>query len=336
MKGKKLKICSRCVLPETFPGIKFDGDDVCNFCLAASDKASQEVIKRGYREKFETLLEEKAGEGDYDILMCFSGGKDSTYTMLLLKNEFNLRILALTMDNGFTSPVALKNIERTVEALGVDHLHFKPNVNLMKKVFAQSAKEVFYSRKSLERASTICTSCITFVKYPALKMAIQRSIPFIGYGWSPGQAPVQSSVLKTNPMFIKAAQASVYNPLYERFGDAISHYFLSEIEFNMTEKFPINVHPLAFLKYDEEEIHARISSIGWQKPDDTDPNSTNCLLNAYANHVHERQFGYNPYSFELAKLVREGLISRDDALSRLAEKLPERYLLNIKKALRIN
>jgi tRNA(Ile)-lysidine synthase TilS/MesJ len=274
--------------------------------------------KKRYRHKFEYLLARYRKNKGYDFLVCYSGGKDSTYILDIFKNHYNLRILAITMDNGFISPVALENIRRVVETIGVDHLFFKPKFELLKRIFSRAAIEVFYSRKSLERASTICTSCIGIVKFVALRIAIEQEIPFIGYGWSPGQAPLQSSVMRTNPILIRATQKTLQEPLVQRFGDEVNAYFLEERHFTEPDRFPYNIHPLAFLEYNEEKIYKRVAELGWKKPKDTDPNSTNCLLNAYANYVHQQQFGYNPYVFEIAKMVREGIMSREEGLLRVS------------------
>ena len=48
-------------------------------------------------------------------------------------------------------------------------------------------------------------------------------------------------------------------------------------------------------------------------------NSTNCLLNSYANFIHIRDYGYNPYSLEIASLVREGFLSREEGVKKLSE-----------------
>ena len=80
---------------------------------------------------------------------------------------------------------------------------------------------------------------------------------------------------------------------------------------------PVNVSPLVFLDWREEEAVEIIQQHGWKRPDDTDPNSTNCLLNAFANQVHVQQTGYHAYAMELAGLVREGYMERDEALHRL-------------------
>jgi tRNA(Ile)-lysidine synthase TilS/MesJ len=328
-----MKYCTRCVLPENFPTIDFDENGLCNYCLTFQKEKNPDEVKSRHRDKFQKLLETHKGKMDYDVLMAYSGGKDSTYTLDLFKNHFGLRVLALSFDHGFLSPYALKNINTVVECLGIDHITFKPNFQLMKKLFSLSISESLYSKKSLERASTICSSCMNMVKFVTLKIALEKEIPFIGYGWSPGQAPIQSSVMKNSAAFAKATQKVLYEPLHDKLGDTISPYFLSEENFLDSEKFPFNIHPLAFLDYDEETIYGRIRELGWQAPTDTDPNSTNCLLNAFANQVHQEQHGFHPYAFEVGGLVRMGVMSREEGLKRLNKSGDKSIIRSVKSKL---
>jgi tRNA(Ile)-lysidine synthase TilS/MesJ len=314
-----MKICNTCVLPDTFPTIDFDDLGVCNYCRSFRGEEHQEELKKRYREKLERLLATHRGRGDYDVLMAYSGGKDSTYTLDLFKNFFKLRVLALTFDHGFVSPYAINNITKVIENLGVDHILFKPNFEIMKKVFVISVKENIYSPKTLERASTICTSCMNLVKFITLKITLEKGIPFIGYGWSPGQAPIQSAVMKNNTEFIKATQKALFDPLYEKLGKEIKPYFLGSAFSEHRDRFPHNLHPLAIFDYNEEKIYGRIKELGWEPPEDTDPNSTNCLMNAFANQVHQEQYKFHPYAFEIAGLVRMGVLSRQEGLNRLAQ-----------------
>ena len=66
------------------------------------------------------LLQEKKKASTYDVLVAYSGGKDSTYTLDVLVNKYNLRVLALTFDNTFISPRAEENIRNVCGALGAD------------------------------------------------------------------------------------------------------------------------------------------------------------------------------------------------------------------------
>ena len=119
----ELKLCTRCVLPETFPGIKFDDNGVCNYCHKALLEEKLAAQREVARARFEQLLEEVRGRGTYDVLVGWSGGKDSTYILARLMKEFNdLRVLAFTFDNGFVSKQAFRNMEKLSDSLGVDHI----------------------------------------------------------------------------------------------------------------------------------------------------------------------------------------------------------------------
>jgi hypothetical protein len=262
--------------------------------------------------------------------MSYSGGKDSTYTLLILKEEYGFNILALTVDNGFIPEQTFKNIRNVVEKLGIDHIFFKPRFDILRKIFNECTNKSIYSAKTLERASTICTSCMGIVKFTALRTALEKNIPFICFGWSPGQAPIESSVFKNNPAMIKNMQKSIFDPLYKLVGDDIKPYFLDESYFNGKYKFPYNINLLAFLEYNEKKIYQRIAQLGWITPQETDANSTNCLLNSFANTMHKKQFNFNPYAFEIAKLVREGYLEKNIALEKI-QKHENREIVNLVK-----
>ncbi|NIM19930.1 MAG: hypothetical protein GTO51_06750 [Candidatus Latescibacteria bacterium] len=328
-----MKRCTRCVLPETFPGIKFDDEGVCNFCRAYKGREHLDKSREKYRKRFDDLLAKHRRKGGYDALMAYSGGKDSTYTMAVLRNTYNMSILALTIDNGFVSPQALENSRKVVEGLGVDYVLYKPRLDVLSKLFLYTAEKNIYSKKGLERASSICTTCMGIVKFVALRMAIESGIPFITYGWSPGQAPIESSIFRNNPEMIKKMQDAYIQPMKQVVGDEIYNYFLTEEHFGMADQFPYNVNPLAFLEYDEHSVMQQISAMGWEKPDDTDPNSTNCLLNALGIKVHKEKFGFHPYVHELANLVRKGYMDRAEALARLEEETDPKIVDMVQKRL---
>ncbi|MBI5657933.1 MAG: hypothetical protein HZC44_14325 [Geobacter sp.] len=307
-----MKLCSRCILPENFPGISFDEQGVCNYCRAYKADAAGPAARKHYEDKFLALADEHRSTQGYDVLMAYSGGKDSTYTLDLFVNRYGLRVLALTFDNTFISARSFVNMNCVTKALGVDHLIIRPNPATLEKIFRAASVKKLYSSKAMERASTICTSCIGLVKAVTLRTALEKGIPFVGFGWSPGQAPLQASVMRTNPGMVRMTQKAISGPLSSITGDAaVARYFVTEEQFSHPDRFPWNIHPLAFLEYDEDRIIARNRVLGWEKPQDTDANSTNCLLNAYANDVHVRQYGFHPYVWEIANMVRSGAMTRE-------------------------
>jgi len=313
-----MKRCTKCILPETFPGIKFDDQGVCNFCrqFKGADRLNED--KALYLQKFKDLIAQVKDTADYDCTLSYSGGKDSTYTLYVLREIFNLKVLTLTLDNGFISDQAFVNIRAVSERLGADNIIFKPDFNLLKKLFRNAAENEMYSAKTLERASTICTTCIGLVKFSFLKIALEKRIPMMAWGWSPGQAPIRSSIMKINPMLFKQTQKALLEPMRKAAGDEVERYFLKEEQFKDKDAFPYNISPLAFMDYNENKLKDKIKEFGWKDPKDVDSNSTNCLLNSLANKIHIEKYGFHPYAFEIAGMVRTGVMDREEGIDKVS------------------
>jgi tRNA(Ile)-lysidine synthase TilS/MesJ len=336
-----MKICTQCVLPETFPGISFNKEGCCSVCSSSHGKRDQNKTKERFKQKFYRILEDKKNQGPYDALIAYSGGKDSTYTLQLLKEIFGLRICAITFDHGFVSPMALENIRKVTDNLDIDHIYIRPGAKTIGDVFIKSMAPNIYPIKALERASSICISCMNLVKSFLLKTAIEMRVPFVVYGWSPGQAPIQSSVFKTNPLIIRQMQKAAIGPLKNMIGNRLSSFFLEESHYetgssSQADRFPYFIHPLAYLDYDEEHMLNSIKEIGWIAPTDTDSNSTNCLLNSLAIDDHIKRYGFHPYAFEIAGLVREGYMGREEGLKKLSTPPDPKIVNYVKKKLGID
>jgi tRNA(Ile)-lysidine synthase TilS/MesJ len=267
--------------------------------------------------------------------MGWSGGKDSTYTLWLLKERYGLRVLAFTFDNGFVSPAAFKNMRVVAENLKIDHIIVKPPFEMLRKIFVASIRSDMYPLRALERASGVCNACMSLAKGIGLRMALTRAIPLVVYGWSPGQIPLASAVLRTNRRMLEAFLETARMPLESVVGKQTAPYFPPERLLKTVESFPYLVSPLAFIEYTEEEAIRRIRQLGWESPKDTDPNSTNCLLNGFACRVHQEQMGFHPYVMELAGLVREGYMTREEALARLEEEAAPEVVAAVMAKLRL-
>ena len=116
-------ICKRCVLDTSFPGITFDESGVCSYCRWYDTEAKSVLLpEEAARQKLESIIRElkSAGRGkDYDCLLGISGGIDSSYIALKLK-EFGLRVLGVQFDNGWNSELAVRNIELLCTKLDMD------------------------------------------------------------------------------------------------------------------------------------------------------------------------------------------------------------------------
>ncbi len=326
--------CVRCVLPDTFPGVKLDEHGVCNHCQRHHwDDTENARVREELRARFAALADEIRPREGYHVLLAYSGGKDSTYTMWLLREIYNLRVLAVTIDNGFISPQAFTNINRAVEQLGVDLLTVKPSLPLLSRVFKKVIGDSPYPTKALERASSACNACIAFVKNSVWRVSLEKNIPIIAYGWSPGQAPTRAALQQMRLPLMRQMHDTRSAPLIAIAGDEMSPFTVPEALFLGEREAPYNVNPLAFHDYAEDEVIARIRELGWERPKDTDGNSSNCRLNAYAIRQHVAQLGFHPYAFEVASLVRVGATTREAGFASLADYGPESVHREVKTRL---
>lgn len=115
--------CSRCIMDQTDPDITFNEDGICNHCLRYDDLAENRLINESARaEQLDALVNEIKVAGQvkkYDCIIGISGGVDSTYVAWLVR-EKGLRPLAVHLDNGWNSELAVSNIQKTLELLGID------------------------------------------------------------------------------------------------------------------------------------------------------------------------------------------------------------------------
>lgn len=124
MKEREYQICTKTVMDTIGDDdIRFDEDGVCNYYHEFREKLKIRVPEASVAEKqLKDLVAKikKEGEGkQYDCIIGISGGVDSTYTAWLVK-ELGLRPLAIHLDNGWNSELAVKNIENILNKLGID------------------------------------------------------------------------------------------------------------------------------------------------------------------------------------------------------------------------
>lgn len=163
--------CSKCGLPETYETIEFDATGICNICRQFEFK--QESIDWSSRKTMlEQLIAEHRGKHDYDCLVPFSGGKDSTFTLYHLVKEYGLKPLVIQFNHGFMRPTLLKNNERTFKQLGVDVLSFTPNWKVVKRLMLEA----------LVRKGDFCWHCHTGIFSYPMHVAIKYNIPLVFWG----------------------------------------------------------------------------------------------------------------------------------------------------------
>ena len=163
--------CTKCVLPQTHETITFDEVGGCNVCAQSTFK--QEAIDwDAKKEELHQLVAAHRDQHDYDCIVPFSGGKDSTWTLYYLVKEYGLKPLVVRFDHGFMRPNLEENCKRTFRILGVDSINFTPNWHVVRKLMLQSLLE----------KGDFCWHCHTGIFSYPMWVALQQQVPLIFWG----------------------------------------------------------------------------------------------------------------------------------------------------------
>jgi hypothetical protein len=304
------RVCTRCVLPESFPGIGFGVNGVCSYC--EDEDETLEYDREAVQAAFDRWVTPGRPERSHDCLLLFSGGKDSSLALIRLVREHGLRVLAFTVDNGFLARRTGENMRRVLDATGADHVMLRPSRKLMHGVY-RTALSADLGAETTKYSTAACGSCIGLVLSAGLRTAEGYGIPLLAGGWTPGQFTTSAFV----PVpFLRDVARRNLDPITLASPDletGLDGWRPSETG----SPFGL-VNPLYGEEYVEEQVLAELERHGWRAPEDTDSCSTNCRLNGLLVLDHLRRHGYHPYVYEIAHHVRLGGLTREEALHKLS------------------
>ncbi len=331
------KICKRCILPENKPDIWLNEEGICDICVEYEKTKNFNEDTKFLETDFIKILNQHKGKGEYDCLVMCSGGKDSTSSLYYMKKRYKLNPLAFTFDHGFETEEALENVRNAVERLGVDFLLFK--TDFMRDMFSKIVKT--------KSGAVMCHPCSIWYMDLTFKMAARFNIPIIVAGWTKGQSTKQ-------PVMSKCG-CNVHQPEFASMAKAMGKFFDNHVKNDSKYKdFPrsmeevltrankrhkcIVVSPHWFLPFGAETYVETIKKeLNWKFPKISYPaKSTNCYLNFISVYQSMKNYGYTHYHVEMSKMIRTGMLTREEALSMLEINFDEELLKSILKKLNCN
>ena len=116
-KISKIKRCSKCILPETTPFINFDKNGICNYC-----NEHKKIKHKGVNALEKIIKNYRSRDNNPDCIIAFSGGRDSSYGLHYLVKVLKMHPVAVTFDWGMLSDVGRRNQSRMLAKLGVEHI----------------------------------------------------------------------------------------------------------------------------------------------------------------------------------------------------------------------
>ncbi|MFP4037704.1 MAG: hypothetical protein ACLFUE_09300 [Desulfobacteraceae bacterium] len=304
-----MKKCKNCNLPEAVPGADLDSRGICRFCreYAQTDPSLSESLRKSNEADLEKALEECRGKGEYDCLVPVSGGKDSVYLLYKLKKEYDLKVLAFTTDINIP-PLAWQNIRRTILKLDIDHISYRPSLSFYTRLFR-------YCLMNQEERGAVYT--VSYVYAPlfegdAIRMALQKNIPLILAGYSPGQPEPERMLYEFSRKLI--TETDWTPPELRNCGqfseEELERFFFNPNTYPPSTDFPRYLAPFHAWPYSQEEVMREVVRLGLVKGKrHASPIFSNYPINwllMYSDLIH---FGYNPYHPEFSALIREGKAS---------------------------
>ena len=172
-----MRRCTKCILPETFPGIEFGEDGVCNQCLSSDHHEKDRALGRD--KLIERIRSLPRGER-FDCVVPLSGGKDSTYILYYVVRDLGLRPVALSYDAGYQVPVAKENVRNACRILSVPIVWARPPRGTQRRLLRLSIQ---ISRIHRKRHFT-CTNCESMLRNAAVQTARRAGAPIVFWGSS--------------------------------------------------------------------------------------------------------------------------------------------------------
>jgi N-acetyl sugar amidotransferase len=163
--------CKKCLYPETYETITFDKKGICNICDQTTVQKEKINWKKRHKE-FNKIINFYRNKYDYDCIVPFSGGKDSTFQLYYLIKVKKLKPLVVRFNHSFFRVQTLKNTENVLKKLGCDFIDFTPNWKIVKLLMKESFK----------RKGDFCWHCHTGIYSYPIQLAVKFNIPLVVYG----------------------------------------------------------------------------------------------------------------------------------------------------------
>lgn len=261
------RICKECILHSKVPGVVINEDGICNVCHAVKDNRLIEkdsVISQFYVKRMENLFRKvKSEKHIYDALVLVSGGKDCIRLMNLVKEKYQLNILALSIVTPFVTESALKNIEESTSIMHIPLIKFFVDAQMFREVLRYA---IINGDKYDLGQNAACKMCYFFIYWCGARLAIQMDIPIVLEGKDKSQKPniyitgskMKSEIGRGNKPYGKVHDL-FEDAVGDKYGKTIYHYDREQI---IGCNYPTEVAPLSFMDFDYAELEQEIEKSG--------------------------------------------------------------------------
>ena len=320
-----MKICSKCVYPETVDTITFNAAGVCGVCESIEHKRGV-VDWPARRQELDALVAEaKARNHRWDCIIPVSFGKDSSYQAWFAVTQLKLRPLLVRYNHMGMRPGIERNKMRVLKKLGVECVEFIPSWNLVRETM----------REALLRRGDSCWACHAGTYSYPMHVAVERNIPLIIWG----------EALNTQQMYFNATDKESVDEV--RFNRAANLGMTAEDMFQFLggriDRRDLAYHtypPKAaldklgarsiclgdYVYWDQtKQIEIIKRELGWEGdvvegvPEEWDASKIECQYEGIRQYLKWLKRGYGRVASHASHLVRHGEMTREEAVRLAAE-----------------
>ena len=295
------------------PDISFDEQGICNYYhdykrVEAAEVFEGEEGKRRIEALAARIREEGKGK-PYDCLIGLSGGVDSTYVAWLVK-QYGLRPLAVHLDNGWNSELAVKNIENIISKLNIDLYTLVVNWEEFKDI------QLAYLKASVVDIEVVSDHAIFATMY---KLAKEKNIGYIINGTN----IVTEYIMPPSWLYKKMDYANLKD-IHDRFGK-VKRKTYPTFSFNKYVYYSafLKLNPISILNYvpyNKKEIKEFIQKkLDWR--DYGGKHYESAFTKFYQAYILPEKFHIDKRKAHLSTLICAGQITKEEALKELEQPL---------------
>ena len=313
---ENIKICKSCLMPSSRPRVTFNKNGVCNACLYIAKK--NEIDWPSREKEFQEICNKyRSKNGQYDCIVPWSGGKDSSSIAYKLKFVHKMNPLLVTFSPLLPSDIGVVNREILINK-GFDNIFFRPNQNVSK----------YLSRRFFLERGNPKVHWDAGINALPLKVAVEKKIKLIFYA-EHGESEYGGKIIRENSDKIRDLEEVLENQI----GDDPSNWIDEKIKINDLAPYKcpeedkikendIQAYYFAYFfkwdvfenykyvkkEYNFQENNTRISGT-FQNYDSMDD-----LIDPLYYYMQFIKFGFGRALRDASRLVQNNHMSRDEAL----------------------
>lgn len=324
--------CARCLLTSSLPDSRFDGEGVCSWCRSGYPNYRPLGAEALQRE----LATHRRLSAPADCLVGVSGGKDSSYVLVQLKQTFGMRVEAFTYEHDGVTDFARRNVRSVCESAGV-RLHV---VSLPGHAHLEAFRTFFSAwlrSPGPVCGAMICVAC-KHLHTLGCGLAMTRGIPMMVWSTCPleyapflaikkGQDAMKRQTLLRSALLL-AGEAAGSSALVCGVMRHLPLVLKGCLAFAPTTgyirlRYPSLRH-LFFFQYcawNESVIRGTLrASTPWSVPPEIAQDwHSDCIFNIFKEYIFQSSLGVTYTDAFLSNRIRHGLITRTEAVHCLAE-----------------